>query len=95
MKSFLSNAIRSLGFRSISLRLAAKSPVMTALFARLLMVISVVGMFLAFVVLVNGGSGMEMFKLIIGFLSLLLSYAMLGAAKEIHCRRNGLPVHPW
>jgi hypothetical protein len=95
MTSFLSNAIRSVGFRSVALRLAAKSPIMTAITARLLMVISVFGIFVAAASLVREGSSVDVLNLMIGFLSLLFSYALLGAAKEIHCRRNGLPVHPW
>lgn len=95
MSSFLSKAIRAFGFRGFALRLAARSPVMTALVARLLMAMSVFGIVLALVIVAHGGSAMDMLRLPIGLLSLLLSYALLGAAKEIHCRRNGLPVHPW
>jgi hypothetical protein len=92
----MSNAIRSLGFRSISLRLAAKSPLMTAITARFLMVISGLGTFVAMIDFsTQGFAASELSKVLIGFLCLLLSYAMLGAAKEIYCRRNGLPVHPW
>lgn len=92
----MSNAIRSLGYRSISLRLAAKSPLMTAITARFLMVMSLLGIFVAMIDFATQGfAASELSKMLIGFLCFLLSYAMLGAAKEIHCRRNGLPVHPW
>lgn len=95
MISFMSSAVRALGFRSIALRLASRSPIMTALAARLLMVISVIGIIVAILALFQNANVMDVIKVPIGLLSLLLSYAMLGAAKEIHCRRNGLPVHPW
>jgi hypothetical protein len=96
MRSFMSDAIRALGFRSIALRLAAKSPLLTAIGARVLMFIAAVTVIVATMdVVAQGFPSSELIKVPIGFLSFLLAYAMLGAAKEIHCRRNGLPVHPW
>lgn len=95
MTNLMTNAVNFFRLRGLALNLAGKWPVMTALFARILLVVALTGLFLSALGIVAGNVLGNIITLVIAVFSFILSWAMLAAAKEVYCRRQGLPVHPW
>lgn len=98
MTNFMSSSVDLFKLRTIALNCAIKAPLIAALSGRVLFVISIVtlAMNLVSIALGSPNSGLVIaFNIGTSIFSFIVAWALVGASKEVYCRRNGLPVHPW
>lgn len=98
MSDMMASTVNFFRLRTIALNAANKSPVMAALAGRSLFALAAVTLILNLTNVILGSDNTAFviaFNLGTSVFSFIVAWALIGAAKEVHCRRHGLPVHRW